>query len=62
MESLTKRRVSADELGALVGRAFGDLGVVRGQLQRRLLLAVAEPEAEVVLKVAPDPGLRLLTL
>jgi aminoglycoside phosphotransferase (APT) family kinase protein len=68
VESLTKRRVSTDELAAMVRRGFGEQAQVvsrselaEGSYNAVYLVTVAEPNTEVVLKVAPDPGLRLLT-
>ena len=68
MESLTKRRVSTDELAAMVRRCLGDHAevaawseVADGSYNGVYLLTLADPDAEVVLKVAPDPELRLLT-
>ena len=68
MESLTKRRVSTDELAAMVRWGFGNRAEVvawseaaQGSYNAVYLVTVAEPDADVVLKVAPDPGLRLLT-
>ena len=68
MESLTKRRVSTDELAAMVRRGFGERAQVvarseltEGSYNAVYLVNVAEPNTDVVLKVAPDPRLRLLT-
>ena len=68
MESLTKRPVSTDELAAMVRQGFGDRAevaawseVAEGSYNAVYLLTLAGPDEEVVLKVAPDPGLRLLT-
>lgn len=65
---MTKRRVSTDELAAMVRRGFGDRAevaawseVAEGSYNAVYLLTLAEPDEEVVLKVAPDPWLRLLT-
>jgi aminoglycoside phosphotransferase (APT) family kinase protein len=79
MDSLTKRRVRADELAAMVRRAFGAAAEVAafrelpdGSYNAAYLVTLAgapvDPAdqpgwsgVDLVLKVAPDPSLRLLT-
>jgi aminoglycoside phosphotransferase (APT) family kinase protein len=78
MDSLTKRRVCADELAAMVRRAFGGRAEVAafrelpdGTYNAAYLVSLtwvgrrgagpAESDVDLVLKVAPDPKLQLLT-
>jgi hypothetical protein len=65
-DSRTKRRVTAAELAALTARAFGPGG--RPAAARELtdgaynaVYAVTVDGRELILKVAPPPGLKLLT-
>lgn len=69
MDSLTKRPMSTDELAAITRRAFGDRKadgaafreLEDGSYNAAYLVTLAESDMDLVLKVAPDPGLRLLT-
>lgn len=68
VESLTKRRVSSDELLAMVRRGFGDRAQVagwselaEGNYSAAYLVTLADQDTDLVLKVAPDPRLHLLT-
>ena len=65
-DSLTKRRVSEDELARLVARAFGDVGVtawreLAGGTYNAAYAVTLGDGRELVLKVAPPPHLKLLT-
>jgi aminoglycoside phosphotransferase (APT) family kinase protein len=63
-ESSTKRRVSADELAAMVRTAFGTDVAACTELTDGTYNAaylVTTPHRELVLKVAPDPRRQLLT-
>ncbi len=68
MDSLTKRRMSADELAAVARRAFGRRAgtaafreLTDGSYNAAYLVTLAGSDVDFVLKVAPDPRLRLLT-
>jgi aminoglycoside phosphotransferase (APT) family kinase protein len=68
MDSLTKRRMSAEELAAVAARAFGPRAEAAdfrelpdGNYNTAYLVTLAESDVDFVLKVAPDPRLRLLT-
>ncbi|GAA4440515.1 phosphotransferase family protein [Phytohabitans houttuyneae] len=66
-DSLTKRRVSEEELARLVARAFGaDAGVtgwreLDGGTYNAVYAVTLDGGRELVLKVAPPPHLKLLT-
>jgi aminoglycoside phosphotransferase (APT) family kinase protein len=68
MESRTKRQLSRDELHAMVREAFGSGAEVaawselpEGTYNAAYAVALSNPELDLVLKVAPDPTLKLLT-
>jgi aminoglycoside phosphotransferase (APT) family kinase protein len=66
VESLTKRRVSEEELARLVDRGFGPARVagwceLTGGTYNAVYAVGLDDGREFVLKVAPPPGLKLLT-
>jgi aminoglycoside phosphotransferase (APT) family kinase protein len=68
MESLTKRRISVDELAAIVREGFGAHAQVaawselhEGTYNAAYRVTLGDPHLDLVLKVAPDPRLELLT-
>ena len=68
MESLTKRRISSDELAVMVREGFGANAQVAawselrdGTYNAAYMVTLADRDLDVVLKVAPDPRLELLT-
>jgi aminoglycoside phosphotransferase (APT) family kinase protein len=69
VESLTKRRTSTDELAAVTRQAFGDrradaatfTELPDGSYNAAFLVTLTDSDVDLVLKVAPDPRLRLLS-
>jgi aminoglycoside phosphotransferase (APT) family kinase protein len=68
MDSLTKRRMSEDELDAVVREGFGAAAQMtawaelpEGTYNAAYTVTLTDPDLELVLKVAPDPRVELLT-